>query len=231
MIQMFHIHKKYGAGPPVLEDVNLKIARGEFVFLIGASGAGKSTLLKLIFCEAQADRGQILFEGRNLSRIKEREVAALRHHIGFIFQDFRLIARQSVYENVGLPMRIAGAATRDIRKRVLDVLSLVRLSRQYKQFPPALSGGERQRVAIARALVHRPSLVLADEPTGSLDDNLAEEMMAVLKNVHAMGTTLVVATHQRALISKTASQTTPRTILIQRGTLQSHGDETPDLFP
>ncbi len=231
MIQMFHVHKRYGAGLAALEDVNLKIEKGEIVFLVGASGAGKSTLLKLLFCEASADQGQILFDGRNISRIKESDIPALRRKIGFIFQDFRLIARQTVYENVGLPMRIAGASARDIRKRVLEVLSLVRLERQYKQFPPALSGGERQRVAIARALVHRPSLVLADEPTGSLDDALADEMMALLKNVHAMGATLIVATHQHALIAKTASQTAPRTVLLRQGEIKPSGNETPSLFP
>jgi cell division transport system ATP-binding protein len=229
MIQFFHIHKRYGVGPPVLSDASLKIEKGEFVFLVGESGAGKSTLLKLILCEEQADRGQILFDGRNISRLKEGDIPALRRKVGFIFQDFRLIARQTVYENVGLPMRIAGASAREIRKRVLDVLSLVHLERQYKQLPSALSGGERQRVAIARALVHRPVLVLADEPTSSLDDTLADEMMTLFKNVHAMGTTLIVATHQRTRIPKTASPSSPRTLILRRGEIIEN-DETPLLF-
>jgi cell division transport system ATP-binding protein len=217
MIQMFHVYKYYGKEHVALDDINLKIEKGEFVFLVGSSGAGKSTLLKLIFCEERADQGQILIGGKNISRLGEKQIPFLRRNIGFIFQDFKLIQRKTVFENVALPLEIVGASLVEINRRVQEVLRLVQLEHRRKQFPPFLSGGEQQRVAIARALVNRPAILLADEPTGNLDDDLSFGIFDLLKNIHTTGTTVLVATHHRHLFSKTSK----RTLVLQKGRIIS----------
>lgn len=219
MIQMFHVYKYYGKDHVALDDINLKIEKGEFVFLVGSSGAGKSTLLKLIICEERAEQGQILIGGINISRLKENQVPFLRRNIGFVFQDFKLIRRKTVYENIALPLEIVGAPGGEIRKRVQEVLKLVQLEHRRNQFPQFLSGGEQQRVAIARALINRPSLLLADEPTGNLDEFLSVEIMDLLKNIHISGTTVIVATHNQHLTTKMGK----RTILLQKGKIYSDG--------
>src|SRR3989338_4108094 len=213
MIQLFHVYKYYGKDHPALEDINLKVEKGEFVFVVGSSGAGKSTLLKLIFCEERAEQGQILIGGKNISRLKEGQIPYLRRNIGFIFQDFKLIQRKTVYENIALPLETVGASRVDIKRRVHEVLKMVQLESRRDQFPVYLSGGEQQRVAIARALVNRPALLLADEPTGNLDESLSLDIIDLLKNIHTTGTTVVVATHQRNILSKTLR----RTVVLQRG--------------
>ncbi|HLG21274.1 MAG TPA: cell division ATP-binding protein FtsE [Candidatus Manganitrophaceae bacterium] len=219
MIQLFHVYKYYGKDHPALEDINLKVEKGEFVFVVGSSGAGKSTLLKLIFCEERAEQGQILIGGKNISRLKEGQIPYLRRNIGFIFQDFKLIQRKTVYENIALPLEMVGASRVDIKRRVHEVLKMVQLESRRDQFPVYLSGGEQQRVAIARALVNRPALLLADEPTGNLDESLSLDIIDLLKNIHTTGTTVVVATHQRNILSKTLR----RTVVLQRGKIASDG--------
>jgi len=219
MIHMFHVYKFYGRNHPVLEDINLKIKKGDFIFLVGPSGAGKTSLLKLIFCEERCDQGQILIGGKNISRLKEREIPFLRRKMGFIFQDFKLIQRKTVFENVALPMEIMGASRSDIRKRVHEVLKLVRIEHRHEQCPPFLSGGEQQRVAIARALVNRPAILLADEPTGNLDDTLSLGIVELLKNIHTAGTTIIVATHDRRLLSKAAK----RVLVLDKGKIVFDG--------
>lgn len=219
MIQMFHVYKYYGKDHVALDDINLKIDKGEFVFLVGSSGAGKSTLLKLIICEERAEQGQILIGGKNVSRLKETHIPFLRRNIGFVFQDFKLIQRKTVFENIALPLEIIGAPGGEIRKRVQEVLKMVQLEHRRSQFPQFLSGGEQQRVAIARALINRPSLLLADEPTGNLDEFLSVEIMELLKNIHISGTTVIVATHNQHLMTKLGR----RTIVLQKGKILSDG--------
>jgi cell division transport system ATP-binding protein len=219
MIQMFHVYKYYGKDHVALDDINLKIEKGEFVFLVGSSGAGKSTLLKLIICEERAEQGQILIGGKNISRLKETHIPFLRRNIGFVFQDFKLIQRKTVFENIALPLEIIGAPGGEIRKRVQEVLKMVQLEHRRSHFPQFLSGGEQQRVAIARALINRPSLLLADEPTGNLDEFLSVEIMELLKNIHISGTTVIVATHNQHLMTKMGR----RTIVLQKGKILSDG--------
>ncbi len=219
MIQMFHVHKYYGKNRPVLEDINLHIEKGEFVFLVGPSGAGKSTLLKLIFCEEPADKGQVLINGKNVSHLSEKERSALRRNMGFIFQDLKLIQRKTVYENIALPLEMMGASSGDIRRRVPEALKMVGLECQHERYPVSLSGGEQQRVAVARALVVRPTLLLADEPTANLDEALSSDLMALFKNVHTAGTTMIIATHHRHLLSKASK----RTLFLQQGRIVSQG--------
>ncbi len=215
MIQLFHVFKSYGPGHPALVDVNLEIAKGEFVFVSGSSGAGKTTLLKLLFAMEMPDRGQILINGRNVARIRPSQIPYLRRTIGFIFQDFRLLAEKTVLENVALPMRILGAPPRVIGRRVHDVLRLVGLEQKKEARPSHLSGGEQQRVCIARALVNSPPILLADEPTGNLDTDLALEIFELLKQINGKGATVVVATHDRQIV-RTIQK---RAIVLDRGRL------------
>jgi len=219
MIQMFHVYKYFRKDFLALEDINLKIEKGEFVFVTGSSGAGKSTLLKLIFCEERADQGQILIGGKNVSRLKERQIPFVRRNIGFVFQDFKLIQRKTVFDNVALPLEIVGASRNDIKKRVHEVLKMVRIEHRQAQRPSFLSGGEQQRVAIARALVNRPAILLADEPTGNLDEDLALDIVSLLRNIQTAGTTVVVATHDRHLFEKISR----RKLVLQQGKIVSDG--------
>ena len=216
---MFHVYKYFRKDFLALEDVNLKIEKGEFVFVTGSSGAGKSTLLKLIFCEERADQGQILIGGKNVSRLKEGQIPFVRRNIGFVFQDFKLIKRKTVFENVALPLEIVGASRNDIKKRVHEVLKMVRIEHRQSQRPSFLSGGEQQRVAIARALVNRPAILLADEPTGNLDEDLALDIVGLLRNIQTAGTTVVVATHDRHLFEKISR----RRLVLQQGKIISDG--------
>lgn len=219
MIQFFHVYKHYRKDFIALNDLNLKIEKGEFVFVIGSSGAGKTTLLKLLFCQERADKGQILIGGQNISRIKEGQIPYIRRKIGFVFQDFKLIQRKTVFENVALPLIICGTARSDIKKRVNEVLKLVRIEHRHDHRPSFLSGGEQQRVAIARALVNRPAILLADEPTGNLDDDLSLDILELLRNIHTTGTTVIVATHDRHLFTKMVR----RTLVLEQGKIVSDG--------
>jgi len=219
MIRMSHVSKTYGEIQPALFDINLEIEKGEFVFLTGASGAGKTTLLKLLFCEEKGDQGELFVNNRNIFTLKEREIPYLRRTIGFVFQDFKLIHRKTVFENIALPMEIVGASRKEIRKRVQEVLEMVHLIGHEKKLPDAISAGEQQRVAIARAMVNHPLLLLADEPTGNLDELLSIDILELLKNINNFGTTVVVATHQRHAISQIPS----RMVTLLHGQIVSNG--------
>ncbi len=219
MIQMYHVYKYYRKDFVALNDLNLQIEKGEFVFVIGASGAGKTTLLKLLFCQERADQGQVIIGGQNISRLKEADIPFLRRKIGFVFQDFKLIQRKTVFENIALPLEISGMSRSDIKKRVNEVLKQVRIEHRHDHRPSYLSGGEQQRVAIARALVNRPAILLADEPTGNLDDDLSLDIVELLRNIHTTGTTVIVATHDRHLFSKVVR----RTLVLSKGQIVSDG--------
>ncbi len=202
MIQLYHIDLCYTGGVLALCDVSLSVERGEFVFLTGASGAGKTSLLRLLFGAERPSAGQILVAGRNISRLTHAQVPHLRRQIGVIFQDFKLLSERSVFENVAVALEIAGASRREIRARVWSMLKRLGLGHRIDHRPRALSGGEQQRVAIARALVTDPTLLLADEPTGNLDPDLALDIMDIIADAHARGTTVVVATHDPSLLDR-----------------------------
>ncbi len=203
MIQLFHVYKSFGSENPALIDVSLTIEKGEFVFITGSSGAGKTTLLKIILCAERPTSGHALVNGRNLNRIKDKELALLRRRMGMVFQDFKLLPNRTVFENVALALEIMGAPFSTIRKRVHQALRYLELGGKEGYCPPQLSGGEQQRVAIARAIINSPLILLADEPTGNLDQDLTIEIMALLKRIHIRGTTVIVATHNQALLKDT----------------------------
>jgi cell division transport system ATP-binding protein len=202
MIQLFHVHKEYPGDGPALSDVTLEIDKGEFVFLTGPSGAGKSTLLKIVFCAEPATSGQVLLFGKNVAKVSGAGVHLVRRNIGVVFQDFKLLPYRTVAENVALPLEVLGLPEREIRKRVRLLLRSVGLEYRYDKFPPSLSGGEQQRVAVVRALAHSPALLLADEPTGNLDAERTLEVMELLNNANARGTTVIVATHDRSILAR-----------------------------
>jgi cell division transport system ATP-binding protein len=210
MIQFFQVYKTYPGTIKALANISFKIEKGEFVFVTGPSGAGKTTLLKLIIRAERPDRGEILVNKRNVSRLKNSQIPMLRRTIGFVFQDFKLLNNKTVYDNVALVLRAVGHNKREIPKRVRQVLRVVGLEDWVlRQFPLKLSGGEQQRVAIARALINTPSLILADEPTGNLDPELTVEIMNLLQKVNTLGTTVVVATHNTNLVSQYQKRTIP----------------------
>ena len=215
MIEFEDVTKVYPGGNTALENVNLHIDKGEFVFVLGHSGAGKSTFLKLILREEKATSGRVLIDGKDLGRMKEREVPYLRRRMGVVFQDFRLIPTMTVYDNVAFAMRVTNIAEDKIRKRVPYVLGLVGLAQTSDRLPEELSGGEQQRVALARALVHSPQLIIADEPTGNIDPELSLEMMELLSAINSVGITVVVVTHEHEL----AYRFSKRIITIDHGTV------------
>ncbi|SFG61979.1 cell division transport system ATP-binding protein [Desulfotomaculum arcticum] len=195
MIQMHNVSKIYENGVKALNDVTIHIKKGEFVFLVGPSGAGKSTLTKLICREELPSRGQVVINGRSLSRMKNREVPYLRRKIGMVFQDFRLIPTKTVFENVAFALEITGASNKEIKKVVPMVLRMVGLEKKAKMLPAHLSGGEQQRTSVARAIVNNPLLLLADEPTGNLDPDNSWELMKLFLDINRRGTTIIMATH------------------------------------
>lgn len=201
MIQLFHVSKSFD-GTSALTDVTLKVDKGEFLFITGPSGAGKSTLLRIIFGSEAPTDGQIIIEGRNYFKIPPKEITHLRRRTGFVFQDFKLIPDRSVFDNVALALKVAGVNPREVKTRVLKMLSYVKLQHRANFKPPVLSGGEQQRVAIARALVKDPAIILADEPTGNLDPALSIETMELFKEVNNRGTTVIIASHDKNLIEK-----------------------------
>ena len=200
MIETHGLGKVYGRGLYALRDLTLTIEKGEFVFLTGPSGAGKSTLLRLLLLQEKPSEGEVIVGGRNLARLTPPEVQAYRRTVGFVFQDFKLIATKTVFENVSFVLRVLGLPVEQQRRRTYQVLKWVGLQHRLNSLPDELSGGEQQRVAIARALVNEPHLVLADEPTGNLDPDLSLEIMNLFREINAGGTTVLVATHDRELI-------------------------------
>ncbi len=202
MIRFFHVSKSYGRDDHALIDVSLRLKKGEFAFLTGHSGAGKSTLMKLIFAAESASEGHVVVDGHDLSHLKPREVPKLRRSIGVVFQDFRLLPQKNVFENVAFVLEMLGAPKGFIRDRVRHALREVGLEHKMKSLPTRLSGGEQQRVAIARALVGEPKLILADEPTGNLDPEMAVDVMQLFENCNARGTTVLVATHSKELVQR-----------------------------
>ncbi len=215
MIQMYHVDMRYSGGTVGLHDVSMRIERGEFVFLTGPSGAGKTTLLRLLFGAERPSTGQVLVAGRNLARLGRGPIAELRRQVGVIFQDFKLLPERSVFDNVAVTLEIAGASRREIRARVWSILKRLGLGHRLDHRPRALSGGEQQRVAIARALVNDPPLLLADEPTGNLDPDLALDIMDIIADAHARGTTVMVATHDPHLLERYRH----RQLVLERGKL------------
>ena len=211
MIKLEHVSKAYSAGIPALNDVNLEIDDGEFVFVCGDSGSGKSTLIKLLLKELDPTDGTITVDGRNLTRIRHKQIPKYRRNVGVVFQDFRLLKDRNVYENVAFALKVIGASTAVIKKKVPQMLSMVGLAAKYKSKPRELSGGEQQRVAIARALVNEPSMLLADEPTGNLDN------MKLLEEINEKGTTVIVVTHNLEIVKVMKK----RVITIKKGLVVS----------
>ena len=213
MIDFLNVSKTYPNGTHALNDVSLSSDKGEFVFIVGASGAGKSTFLKLIMHEETPTSGEIIINGNKLSKMKRRDVPYLRRHMGIVFQDFRLIEKMNVFDNVAFAMRAVGETTATIKKRVPYVLSLVGLKDKMKNKPSELSGGEQQRVSLARALVNNPEIIVADEPTGNVDPELSHEIIELLNEINGMGTTVLVVTHEHELVREFHQ----RVITIDRG--------------
>jgi len=197
---MSEVSKVYENGSSALNNINIDIEKGEFVFLVGSSGAGKSTFIKMIFREVLPSKGQLIINGRNIMTMKEEEVPYLRRGLGIVFQDYRLLPDKNVYENVAFGMQVIEAPRREMQKRVNSVLELVGLRDKLKSLPSQLSGGEQQRVAIARAIVNSPMIVIADEPTGNLDPDTSWEIMKIFERINKSGTTIVMATHDKTIV-------------------------------
>lgn len=200
MIKLEHVSKSYTAGIPALNDVSLDIEEGEFVFIVGDSGSGKSTLIKLLLKELEPTEGTITINNRKLNKIKRRQIPKFRRNIGVVFQDFRLLKDRNIYDNVAFAQKVIGESNRSIKKNVPSMLSMVGLAAKYRSYPRQLSGGEQQRVAIARALINEPKILLADEPTGNLDNHNAWEIMKLLEEINSRGTTVVVVTHNLEIV-------------------------------
>ena len=221
MIEFTDVVKSYTEGNKALNGVSMQIEDGEFVFLVGHSGSGKSTIIKLITGELRPTSGSVHVIGYSLDRIRKREIPYMRRTVGVVFQDFRLIANKTVYDNVAFAMRVVGAKEREIRERVPYVLNLVGLDTKSRRHPGELSGGEQQRLAIARALVNNPSTIIADEPTGNLDPARSLEIMSLLIEINNLGTTMLVVTHAKDLVERFPK----RTITLSEGIVISDGME------
>ena len=200
MIKLEHVSKSYTAGIPALNDVSLDIEEGEFVFIVGDSGSGKSTLIKLLLKELEPTDGTITINNKKLNKIKRRQIPKFRRNIGVVFQDFRLLKDRNIYDNVAFAQKVIGESNRSIKKNVPSMLSMVGLAAKYRSYPRQLSGGEQQRVAIARALINEPKILLADEPTGNLDNHNAWEIIKLLEEINSRGTTVVVVTHNLEIV-------------------------------
>jgi cell division transport system ATP-binding protein len=202
MIQIYNVCKAYQKDSSALEDISLKIPKGDFVYLTGPSGAGKSTLLKLLYGAEKPSRGQILVNGQNITRMVSANIPLLRRRLGIVFQDFKLLNRRTIYENVAFPLEVQGRKRYEVAKKVYQTLKYVGLEHKLQRHPLELSGGEQQRVAIARALVVDPLVLLADEPTGNLDAGISIEIMELFKGANARGSTVLIATHDREMIHR-----------------------------
>lgn len=198
---MKDVTKKYTNGTAAIRGLSISIDQGEFVYVVGPSGAGKSTFVKLMYREEKPTSGDLQVAGYNLMKIKNREIPYLRREIGVVFQDYKLLERKTVYENVAYAMQVIGRRPREIKKRVMDVLDMVGLKHKARTFPNQLSGGEQQRVSIARAIVNTPQVVIADEPTGNLDPEISWDIMNLLDRINTQGTTVVMATHNRTIVN------------------------------
>ena len=201
MILFDNVSKQYNQSGVALSDINFHIKEGEFVSIVGQSGAGKSTLLKMIFAEERPTEGKIFIKGRDITEIRESKLPVLRRHIGVVFQDFKLLDKKTVFENVAFAMEVAGKSDREIEADVPQVIDIVGLSEKIDRYPSELSGGERQRVSIARALVHRPDIIVADEPTGNLDLVNTWDIVQLLTKINQYGTTVILATHNREIVN------------------------------
>ena len=225
MITLENIVKSYPNGVGAINGISMHIERGEFVFIIGDTGSGKSTLIKLLLKELEPTEGVIRVNGMNLSRMKKRNIPKYRRKIGCVFQDFRLLKDRNVYENVAFAQRVIVTPTREIKKNVPAMLSLVGLAEKYKSYPRQLSGGEQQRVALARALVNSPDILLADEPTGNLDPKTSREIMKLLEEINARGTTVLVVTHDQDIVNTLKK----RVIRMQKGLIVGDERESGDI--
>ncbi|MCF8062079.1 MAG: cell division ATP-binding protein FtsE [Deltaproteobacteria bacterium] len=226
MIQLFNVSKQFGQNM-ALADVNLRIRQGEFVFITGPSGAGKTTLLRLIFGAQRPSDGSILISNINLSRIRRDKLDLMRRRIGFVFQDFKLLSGKTAFQNVALALEVIGERPSVIRKKTRQILRAVGLNGKETLYPPELSGGEQQRIAIARAIINEPIILLADEPTGSLDPDITKEIMLLFRTINLRGTTVVFATHSRELLRDTEQ----RTVLIKGGCVVQETAPTLDAQP
>ena len=218
MIDFLNVSKIYDNGNVGLQEVNLHIEKGEFVFVIGPTGSGKSTLINLILRELKASEGEVLFDGEDLADLSNREVAAHRRKLGIVFQDEKLLANKTVYENIALAMEVVHTTKRTIRRQIPQMLDMVGIPREYaNKFPSELSGGEQQRVAIARAIVNHPELIIADEPTGSVDPEMTKGLMDLFADINRHGTTVIIVTHNREIVDKMGK----RVVVIDEGRIIS----------
>lgn len=215
MIELINVNKVFTDGHKVLNNVNLNIQKGEFVFMVGSSGAGKSTLIKLLLKETEPTSGTIIINEKDITKCKRREIPLLRRSIGVVFQDFRLLLEKTVYENVAFAMEVIEAPPKEIRRQVPIVLSMVGLSKKSNLYPRQLSGGEQQRVSLARAMVNGPSILIADEPTGNLDPDMSWDIMRILSEINQRGTTVLMATHDREIVNAMKK----RVIAVENGTI------------
>lgn len=223
MIEMIDVWKTYPNGTNALEGISVKIVKGEFVYVVGPSGAGKSTFVKLMYRQVNPTKGQIFIKGHNVSTLRERQIPKLRRNIGVVFQDYKLLQKKTVFENVAFALEVVEAPRKIIKPKVMELLDLVKLKHKAKSYPTELSGGEQQRVSIARALVNNPSLVIADEPTGNLDPDTSWEIMRIFEEINHRGTTVVMATHNKEIVNTMRK----RVIAIERGRIardQVRGD-------
>ena len=219
MIRLIDVHKEYENGTEALKGMDLLIDDGEFVFLVGPSGSGKSTIIKLLTGEVRATSGRVMVNGYNLGNIRNWQIPYMRRTLGVIFQDFRLIDKKTVGQNLEFAMRVIGASRREMRRRIPYVLDLVGLKDKLDAHPNELSGGEQQRVAIARALINNPQMIIADEPTGNLDPQRSLEIMTLLERINSMGTTMLIVTHEKELVNRFSK----RVVAIENGKMISDG--------
>lgn len=223
MIQMQDVFKKYPNGVQAVDGINVNIKAGEFVYVVGPSGAGKSTFIKMMYREEKPTSGSIIIDGVNLSKLKESKVPLLRRNIGVVFQDFKLLPQLTVYENVAFALEVIEESPKSIKKRVMEVLDLVKLKHKARHLPNELSGGEQQRISIARSIVNSPKVMIADEPTGNLDPDTSWEIMNIFEEINDKGTTIVMATHNREIVNTIKK----RVIAIENGKIardQAEGD-------
>ncbi len=226
MIQLYRVTKYY-EGVPALRDVSFTVDKGDFVFLTGPSGAGKTTLLKILFFAEQADEGQIILQGMNTFRLKASKIPYLRRNMGFVFQDYKLLPHKTVYDNIALALKVVRTPSSEIERKVYLVLKKVGMEDKLHLTPPKLSGGEQQKIAIARALVNEPQVLLADEPTGNLDQQSAQEVFRLFKDINMKGTTVLVATHDWETVRKMQR----RIITMERGSILDDGSGLSQVVP